>query len=60
MFVYDADLLLYIYKGTCTRRVTLARHLSLMGVLLYTLCDLLDYAINPIVTLIVICDNRKK
>ena len=38
----------YIYKGTCTRRVTLAGHLSLMGVLLYTLrlCDLLDYAIN--------------
>ena len=44
MFVYDADLLLY----TCTRRVTLAGYLSLMGVLLYTLrlCDLLDYAIN--------------
>ena len=58
--LYMMQIYYYIYKGTCTRRVTLARHLSLMGVLLYTLCDLLDYAINPIVTLIVICDNRKK
>ena len=48
MFVYDADLLLYTQGHFHTQNDTIAGHLSLMGVLLYTLrlCDLLDYAIN--------------
>ena len=41
------DLLLYTQGHLHTQSDTIAGHLSLMGILLYTLrlCDLLDYAI---------------